>query len=239
MAMVAGVFLFSTAGANRDQGRDEDRDKADDARTSATEQARPPSPGPDPCPPADGSAPPKATFAGPPPECIDQAKSYAATVVTDVGAFTVELDDESAPYTVNNFVFLARYHFYDNVPFHRVIPGFVVQGGAGEKGDPNGGPGYAIEDELPEAGPYEEGSVAMANTGRPNTGGSQYFVVTGPEGSKLPPNYALFGDVTAGLEVVKRIEADGSPDGTPRVLHRALRVTITESADQPAGEPAP
>ena len=83
----------------------------------------------------------KSTFAAPPPETIDKTKSYGATVETDVGTFTVSLDDEKAPKTVNNFVFLARNQFYDCVPFHRVIPGFVVQGGDGEKGTGTGGPG--------------------------------------------------------------------------------------------------
>lgn len=181
------------------------------------------------CPPADGSAQKRIDFPSPPPTCIDPAKSYSATVQTDVGSFTIDLDDEKAPATVNNFVFLARYQFYDDVPFHRVIPGFVVQGGDGEKGDGTGGPGYTFADELPKAGEYEVGSVAMANSG-PDTNGSQFFVVTGPEGAALPPSYSLFGTVGPdGMAVVKKIEADGSPAGTPKVVHKIVDVTINES----------
>jgi len=178
-----------------------------------------------PCSPVAG----KSTFPNPPPSSIDKAKSYRATVETDVGTFSVDLDDDKAPQTVNNFVFLARNQFYDCVPFHRVIPGFVVQGGDGEKGDGTGGPGYNIADELPAPGPYPEGALAMANTGQPNSGGSQFFVITGPEGMQLPPQYSRFGMVTDGLDVVKKIEADGSPQGDPRVVHYMLKVTIAES----------
>jgi cyclophilin family peptidyl-prolyl cis-trans isomerase len=106
----------------------------------------------------------------------------------------------------------------------------VVQGGDGEKGNGMGGPGYTIPDELPPAGPYPEGALAMANTGEPDTGGSQFFVITGPEGTQLPPQYSLFGKVSQGFDVVKKIEADGSPDpDPPKVVHKMLKVTITES----------
>lgn len=180
------------------------------------------------CPAADGSAEKKISFQGVPPMCIDTAKSYTARVETDAGAFTIALDAKKAPRTVNNFVFLARYHFYDGVPFHRVIPEFMIQGGDAEKGDGTGGPGYKFADELPEGGGYEIGSLAMANSG-PNTNGSQFFVVTGPQGVGLPPKYSLFGKVTEGLDVVKKIEADGSPQGAPKVVHKMTKITVTES----------
>jgi cyclophilin family peptidyl-prolyl cis-trans isomerase len=124
-------------------------------------------------------------------------------------------------------VFLSRYRAYEDVPFHRVIPGFVVQGGDVESGSGSGGPGYEYADELPEKGQYEIGSVAMANSG-PNTNGSQFFVVTGDQGVQLPPNYSLFGKVTEGMDVVKKIEADGSAGGTPTVVHKIVKVTIDE-----------
>ncbi|HSH60904.1 MAG TPA: peptidylprolyl isomerase [Acidimicrobiales bacterium] len=203
MGLVVGAFA-STG------GRDEEPDAAPK--------------GPD-CSPVAG----KSTFPAPPPDTIDRAKSYRATVQTDVGTFTVDLDDEKAPKTVNNFVFLARSQFYDCVPFHRVIPGFVVQGGDGEKGTGTGGPGYTITDELPAAGPYPEGALAMANTGEPNSGGSQFFIITGPQGMALPPQYSLFGMVSEGFDVVKKIEADGTTQGTPKVVHKMLKVTIAES----------
>ncbi|MGH9157423.1 MAG: peptidylprolyl isomerase [Acidimicrobiales bacterium] len=180
------------------------------------------------CPPGDGSAPKTTAFPTPPATCIDPARSYTATVETDVGSFTIALAADKAPVTVNNFVFLARYHYYDDVAFHRVIPGFVVQGGDGEKGDGTGGPGYSIADELPKAGDYKVGSVAMANSG-PNTNGSQFFVVTGAQGAALPPSYSLFGTVDAnGLAVVKNIEADGTDGGQPKVTHKIVNITIKE-----------
>lgn len=205
MVMVVGIFV-STGGQEEEPEPDAAAKKPD-------------------CSPVAG----KTTFPAPPPETIDKAKSYRATVETDVGTFSVDLDDDKAPQTVNNFVFLARSQFYDCVPFHRVIPGFVVQGGDGEKGTGTGGPGYTIPDELPAPGPYPEGALAMANTGEPNSGGSQFFVITGPEGMALQPQYSRFGMVTEGLDVVKKIEADGSPQGDPKVTHVMLKVTVTES----------
>jgi len=179
------------------------------------------------CPPADGSAEPRIAFDQAPPMCIDAAKEYTAEVETDVGSFTVALAADKAPTTVNNFVVLARYHYYDDVPFHRVIPGFVVQGGDAENKNGTGGPGYSFKDELPKAGEYKLGSLAMANSG-PNTNGSQFFVITGPQGVALPPSYSLFGEVTGGLDVAKKIEADGTDAGTPKVTHKITKVTITE-----------
>jgi cyclophilin family peptidyl-prolyl cis-trans isomerase len=140
----------------------------------------------------------------------------------------IALDPVSAPKTVNSFVFLAREGFYDGVTFHRVIPGFVLQGGDPE-GSGRGGPGYRFEDELPKAGRYEVGSLAMANAG-PNTNGSQFFVISGPSGVRLPPQYSLFGKVVKGLDVVETIDALGSQSGTPKEKITITSVTITEDA---------
>ncbi|MDP8992301.1 MAG: peptidylprolyl isomerase [Actinomycetota bacterium] len=149
-------------------------------------------------------------------------------MATSKGTMTIALDASGAPKTVNNFVVLARYHFYEGVSFHRIIPGFMIQGGDPE-GSGRGGPGYRFEDELPGPGRYELGSVAMANAG-PNTNGSQFFIVSGPSGVALPPQYSLFGKVVKGLEVVRAIEAVGSPGaGTPREQVLIESVTITES----------
>ncbi len=160
---------------------------------------------------------------------LDESKAYAATVETDCGTFTVSLDAAAAPVTVNNFVSLARQGYYDGVVFHRVIPGFMIQGGD-PTGTGTGDPGYRFADELPRrANPqYPIGSLAMANAG-PNTNGSQFFIVTGPSGESLPPSYSLFGRVTSGMEVVTKIEADGSRGGKPVVLHSMTTVTVTES----------
>jgi cyclophilin family peptidyl-prolyl cis-trans isomerase len=164
---------------------------------------------------------------------IDPSKTYTATITTDVGPITVKLDPQTAPKTVNNFVFLANQHFYDCTVFHRVVQQFVDQGGD-PTGTGTGGPGYKFADELPKtASPqYPLGSLAMANSG-PNTNGSQFFIVAGPQGESLPASYSLFGQVTGGMSVVDAINAGGSPSsnsqGTPTTLHRIQSVTITES----------
>lgn len=178
------------------------------------------------CPPAGGTGQRATTFTAPPPMCIDPKKTYTATVKTDKGTFTIALDPAKAPKTVNNFVFLARNHFYDGIVFHRVIPGFMNQTGDPE-GTGMGGPGYEFADELPKAGEYKVGSVAMANAG-PDTNGSQFFVVTGPNGVSLPPQYSLFGQVTSGMEVLHAIEKDGSESGHPSTQHQMEKVTVTE-----------
>ena len=178
-------------------------------------------------PAADGSSPKTQRFDGPPPNVIDPAKRYAATMVTNKGTMTIALDPATAPRTVNNFVFLTRYHYYDGVTFHRIIPGFMCQGGDPE-GSGRGGPGYRFEDELPAPGRYEIGSVAMANAGA-NTNGSQFFIVSGPDGVALPPQYSLFGKVVTGLDVVSAIEAAGSRSGAPSEPVIIESVTIDES----------
>lgn len=159
--------------------------------------------------------------------CIDVDKAYTATVKTDVGTFTIALNAKKAPKTVNNFVFLARHKYYDGIVFHRVIKGFMAQTGD-PQGTGAGGPGYSFEDELPAAGEYKLGSVAMANAG-PSTNGSQFFIITGEDGVGLPPSYSLFGQIASGMDVVKKIEADGSADDSqPVKVHKMTSVTIAE-----------
>jgi cyclophilin family peptidyl-prolyl cis-trans isomerase len=135
-----------------------------------------------------------------------------ATIATEIGDIDIELFDQSAPKAAANFLDLARKGYYDDVIFHRVIPGFVVQGGDGQHGKKSsldsgrvgtGGPGYTFEDE-PVKGDYVRGSLAMANAG-PNTNGSQFFICTDDLTGKLPKNYTLFGQVTKGMDVVDRI----------------------------------
>lgn len=179
------------------------------------------------CPPADGSAEKRQKFDAPPPMCIDPAKRYTAVMSTSKGDMTIALDPAAAPKTVNNFVVLARYHYYDGIVFHRIIPGFVLQGGD-PQGDGRGGPGYRFEDELPPAGRYEVGSLAMANAG-PDTNGSQFFVISGDSGVRLPPQYSLFGKVVKGLDVVADIESVGTQSGTPTEKVTINSVTITEA----------
>jgi cyclophilin family peptidyl-prolyl cis-trans isomerase len=178
-------------------------------------------------PAVDGSSPKTQRFDGPPPMVIDPEKRYTAEVVTSKGTVVIALDALAAPATVNNFVFLARWHYYDGIVFHRIIPGFMLQGGDPE-GSGRGGPGYRFDDELPAPGRYQIGSLAMANAG-PNTNGSQFFIVSGPSGVSLPPSYSLFGQVVSGLDVVSAIESVGSRSGTPSEKVVIESVTITES----------
>ncbi|MGO9855366.1 MAG: peptidylprolyl isomerase [Acidimicrobiales bacterium] len=180
-----------------------------------------------PTPPAvDGSSPQQRKFDQEPPMVIDTSKRYVATMTTSHGTMVIALDPLAAPKTVNSFVFLARYHYFDGVVFHRIIPGFVLQGGD-PTGTGSGGPGYRFADELPAAGRYKVGSLAMANSG-PNTNGSQFFVISGPDGVRLPPLYSLFGEVVSGLDVVAAIDGIGSRSGAPTEPVVIESVTVEE-----------
>lgn len=164
----------------------------------------------------------------PPEMTIDREKSYTATMDTSMGTMVIALDPLAAPKTVNSFVFLAREGFYDGVIFHRIIQGFVCQGGD-PTGTGRGGPGYRYEDELPKPGRYEIGSVAMANAG-PNTNGSQFFLISGPSGAGLPPQYSLFGKIVKGLEVLAAMEKVPTGPGDRPLTDVVINaVTITES----------
>jgi cyclophilin family peptidyl-prolyl cis-trans isomerase len=183
-----------------------------------------------PCPPAEGTAKRVEKFAGPPPTCIDPDATYMATISTTKGDFTVALNSAKAPVSVNNFVVLSRYHFYDGVPFHRIVPGFVIQAGDGD-GDPWGSNelGYTIQDELPaSSAEYADYTLAMANAG-PNTNGSQFFVVLPGGGAQLQPSYSLFGQVVEGQQVVDQIGALGDAQQQPTEEVVINKVTITET----------
>jgi cyclophilin family peptidyl-prolyl cis-trans isomerase len=179
------------------------------------------------CPAEDGSSPKTQKFSQQPPMCIDLTKRYTAEVVTTKGTMSFSLDALAAPRTVNNFVFLARFHYFEGIFFHRVIPGFVIQGGDPE-GTGAGGPGYRFEDELPKAGRYEVGSLAMANAG-PNTNGSQFFVISGPDGVRLPPQYSLFGQLVSGRDVLASINGVGTSSGKPQERVVIESVTVSEA----------
>src|SRR5215212_8821998 len=135
---------------------------------------------------------------------LDASKRYHAAIETNKGTIEVELLTAEAPNTVNNFVFLARNGFYDGVPFHRVIRGFMIQTGD-PTGTGSGGPGYRFNDE-PIRRDYRAGTLAMANAG-PNTNGSQFFICHADLSGRLPKNYTIFGQVTEGLEVVDQLAA--------------------------------
>ncbi len=134
---------------------------------------------------------------------IDPAKLYQATIATKLGDIVLCLQPDLAPETVNNFVTLARNDYYNGLTFHRVVPGFVIQGGD-PTGTGSGGPGYSFPDE-PVRQQYVDGAVAMANSG-PNTNGSQFFIDIADNTAQLQPLYNLFGKVETGLDVAKKIQ---------------------------------
>jgi cyclophilin family peptidyl-prolyl cis-trans isomerase len=161
---------------------------------------------------------------------LDGSKTYVATVATSCGDFEITLDSKRAPKTGGSFVTLANDKYFDSLIFHRVVPGFVIQGGDPE-GQGTGGPGYSVVEAPPGDLVYKKGVVAMAKTAieDPGTSGSQFFVVTG-EDAGLPPEYALLGTVTKGLEVVDRIGAvPVGPDERPLEPVVIASVTIAES----------
>ena len=187
------------------------------------------------CPKLNGASPHYTHFAAAPPMCINPAKAYTAKIVTDAGAITVKLAAAQDPASVNNFVFLAGYHFFDGTVFHRVCTGFIDQGGD-PTGTGTGGPGYSFNGGAPKSSKvYTDGALAMANSGGTSTDGSQFFIVVGNSGpTSLAPNYSYFGNVTGGLNVVNAINKDGttmaaSESCPPKVMHRIIKVTITES----------
>jgi cyclophilin family peptidyl-prolyl cis-trans isomerase len=164
------------------------------------------------------------SYPKPPSMTLDPGKTYRAAIETSAGTLDAELFAAEAPKTVNNFVFLAREGFYDGVIFHRVISGFMIQGGD-PTGTGSGGPGYRFDDE-PVKRPYARGTLAMANAG-PNTNGSQFFVMHADYG--LPPSYTIFGKLTAGEDVVDKIAsaAKGAQD-RPLDPVKIERITISE-----------
>jgi peptidyl-prolyl cis-trans isomerase B (cyclophilin B) len=159
-----------------------------------------------------------------------------ATISTDLGDIEIDLFTQAAPKAAQNFVDLAKKGFYDDVIFHRVIPGFVIQGGDGQYGKKSaldagrvgtGGPGYKFEDE-PVHGDYGRGALAMANAG-PNTNGSQFFICTADLSGRLPKNYTLFGQVTKGMDIVDQIvNAPRNNRDLPDSPVAMTKVTIAE-----------
>jgi len=166
-----------------------------------------------------------AQYSQPPQMVIDPTRIYTATLETTAGTMTADLFAEESPKTVNNFVSLARDGFYDGVIFHRVINGFMIQGGD-PTGTGTGGPGYRFADE-PVTRRYLRGTLAMANAG-PNTNGSQFFVMHADYG--LPPNYTIFGKLSAGEDVVDAIAtAATGPQDRPLEPIRIVSVTVSEA----------
>jgi cyclophilin family peptidyl-prolyl cis-trans isomerase len=157
---------------------------------------------------------------------LDASKTWTATVKTNCGTFAFELDLKSAPKASASIAYLAGKKFFDGTVFHRIVPGFVIQGGD-PTGQGSGGPGYSTVDKPPSGSTYKRGTVAMAKTGDEpaGTAGSQFFVVTGADAG-LPPDYAVVGKVTQGMDVVQRIGklGDQSEQPTTTVEIESLRV---------------
>ena len=185
-------------------------------------------------PALDGSAPKKQKFDAAPEMGIDPSKRYTATMETSMGTLVIALDPIAAPITVNNFVFLAAQHYYDGIIFHRIINGFVCQGGD-PAGSGLGGPGYEFVDELPKRFSYVKGAVAMANRG-PNTNGSQFFICSDdlvrPDDNELAPAYSLFGQVVKGLDIVDMMQRvpTHKPANRPieDVVIRSVTITVAD-----------
>ena len=159
---------------------------------------------------------------------LDPAKTYEVRVDTSCGSFTIRLDQKTAPKIAASFAALTKKGFYDGTVFHRIVPGFVIQGGD-PTGTGNGGPGYSVVDRPPADAVYTRGVVAMVKSGgeSPGTAGSQFYVVTGQDAG-LPPEYGLLGKVVKGMEVAMKIDSLGDPQsggaGTP------LQTVVVEKA---------
>ncbi|GAB2723910.1 peptidylprolyl isomerase [Paenibacillus thermoaerophilus] len=201
--------------------------------------AQPSAPASSPSPaasPAHSQAPAttKKQWSRPPEMQIDQSKTYEAVVETTKGSFTIALAADKAPQTVNSFVFLAKENYFENIKFHRIIKGFMVQTGD-PKGDGTGGPGYKLKDELDPPPKYELGTVAMAKAG-PNTAGSQFFICVSEDcgGLNGRPEYTVFGKVTEGMDNVLKIAdtpvtfSDTGEPSKPKEDVLIQKVTIKE-----------
>jgi peptidyl-prolyl cis-trans isomerase B (cyclophilin B) len=176
--------------------------------------------------------PPKDDKFDAPEAVLRKGQPASASVETSCGTFAIELDTKGSPKTANSFAFLAEEGFYDGTVFHRIAPGFVIQGGDPMGSDPevagSGGPGYSVTEAPAQDTVYAKGLVAMAKTAvePPGASGSQFFVVTAPADAGLPPDYAVLGEVTEGIEVVEAIGELGGPDEQPLQTVTIDRVTI-------------
>jgi peptidyl-prolyl cis-trans isomerase B (cyclophilin B) len=204
--VVAGI-LISRGGGSSDSG-------SSSAITSAggCKQVQPPAP--------------KSVSFKAPKQVLAKGEEATAVVKTSCGTFEIALDTKRAPKTANSFAFLAEEGFYDDLTFHRVAPGFVIQGGDPE-GTGTGGPGYSVDEKPPANLAYTKGTVAMAKSSAepPGRSGSQFFVVTAADAG-LPPEYALVGKVSKGFDAVERIEKLGGPEEKPKQTVLIESITI-------------
>ena len=225
LATLLLALLLAACGDDDDDGGDSADTGADTAAQQADTGATPEGG----CP--EVAQPPAKEDGGErkPREQLDASKAYDVTVKTSCGDFTIRLDVEGAPETSASFVALARSGFYDDTYFHRIVPGFVIQGGD-PTGTGGGGPGYQTVDEPPSDAAYTKGVVAMAKAGNEaaGTAGSQFFVVTGAD-TGLPPDYAILGEVTEGLDVVEKIGALGDASEQPLQVITIEGMEVSES----------
>ena len=221
--MRAGLLVLSLAlllAACGGNGGGDDGDATGTTTTTSTASG---------CESVDAPAPRDAPSLTAPKGTLDPGKTWSLTFETSCGDFTVELDPSLAPEATNSLVFLTREGYFDDTVFHRIVPGFVIQGG-----DPTqtgaGGPGYATLDVPPGAARYTKGTVAMAKSGLEpaGTAGSQFFVVTA-EGVNLPAEYAIVGKVSRGMDVVERIGELGDAEEKPTQPVVVRTVTVSES----------
>lgn len=177
------------------------------------------------CEEVEAPAPKKVRLKAPP-QSVKKGEKLTAAVETSCGSFEIALDSSKAPKTVNSFVYLSDKGFYDDLTFHRIATGFVIQGGD-PLGTGLGGPGYTVVEKPPANLSYTKGTVAMAKSSAepPGSSGSQFFVVTGADAG-LPPEYALVGKVDEGLDVVERIGKLGTPEEKPKQTVLIEKITI-------------
>jgi cyclophilin family peptidyl-prolyl cis-trans isomerase len=169
---------------------------------------------------------PKEVSLKAPPQTVKKGEKRTAVVQTSCGTFEIALDSTQAPKTVNSFAYLAEQGFYDDLTFHRIAPGFVIQGGD-PLGTGVGGPGYSVDEKPPANLAYTKGTVAMAKSSAdpPGRSGSQFYVVTAPDAG-LPPEYALVGKVDKGYDVVAKIDKLGTPAEAPKQTVLIEKMTI-------------
>lgn len=198
VALVAAIVVVVVAGGGDDDSGDGEQLAADGT-----------------CPEVEAPEPKDVSFKRPE-KVLKRGERATAVVATSCGTFEIELDTKRSPKTANSFAFLAEEGFYDGTTFHRIVPGFVIQGGDPE-GTGTGGPGYSVTEPPPENTSYTRGLVAMAKTGAEprGTSGSQFFVVTAPADAGLPPDYAVLGEVTEGMDVVEAIGELGDESEQP------------------------
>ena len=216
---LAVLFLVLAAGCG-----DDDDEESSQAKTQTSRSAG--------CTPAKPPAPKREGAERRPTAKLDPGKTYEVTFTTNCGAFTIRLDQKASPATAASFAALAKDGFFDDTVFHRIVPGFVIQGGD-PTGTGTGGPGYSTVDRPPADAAYTTGVVAMAKTAQeaPGTSGSQFYVVTGQD-AQLPPEYALLGKVVKGIEVTQEIGELGDPasggSGTPTQPVVLEKATVRE-----------